>query len=488
MADEHPVVRCGAVLSRSRPARATALRLAAFAVIAAGLVGPAAVVAGSAERAFGRVVLTISGNEGIGDDGPPDPVRYEVDAVMSAESSRFRSGIVVRWELPNIVGDHLGIVALDMDIDALLAHLALPIDGTHAALGYREVARGGVVTFEGTAVEGDVGLFSLGPRERGLAIHVAFGARVVDPLTGAERLLTDGEAATLPDEATHPSNVVVWRDDTPPDQVYLDNVFITGDCTGDPLYDPGYEVEPGAWGPVVYEDEFHDSAGTDYGYGTDHVGVDPDSGTIDPGTGDPGAADPGTGDDWDGWDPGDDWGGDGVNDGGGTVDDGGGWTPGDGVNDGGDGSGGVDAPDGDSSSWDSSDWSDDSGSDDWSTDSGAWDSGDPGGGCGTEDDPGYEDDSLDCAGDDPGSGSDDSLDLSCDGSSSSDSASADPIDCDAKAAPAISSDDTLTKPRARRWRGWNLSPLLALFGWWGFLRYRRGRPLPTAVEPDGGAA
>lgn len=447
------------------------------ALVAALAAGPSSVTAGSGERAFGRVIVTV---QGVAGQGPAEPVRYEVDALLSAESSRFRSGVVCRFELPLVVGGDSAVVALDVDLDALLGEGALPFSGPFAALDYREVGPGGVETFNGAAVEGDVALLAIGARTRGLALHLAFGARVVDPALGSERLLTNGEAASLPDEATHPSTVVVWRDDTPPDAVYLDAVYVSTDCAGDPLYEPGYVIEPGAYGPEPYGDEVEDGTGwggVDWGYGEDHTTVDPEDGSVTPGD-----------DDWDGWDPGDDWSGDGINDdGGGTVDDGGGWTP----DDGGQNDGGFDDSGDD---WDDSGWSDDGSDDGWSDDSGS-----DSGGCGGEDDPGSQDDSVDCAGEDPDGGSSDfdcdsgggdsssgdEVDTSCDGSGGGE-ASSDPLDCDAeaKAAPILSGADSgggggagPRAPRARRWRGWNLSPLLGFLAWWGYLRFRRGAPL-----------
>jgi len=475
MADERARRGQRRVLSRGallRSGRRLPLLLLA-ALVAALAVGPSSVTAESPERSFGRVIVTVLGVAG---DGPVEPVRYEVDAVLSSESSRFRTGVVCRFELPLVAGDASAVVALDLDRNALLGERALPLDGIFAALDYREVAPGGLETFRGVAAEGDVLLLAMGAPARGLVLHVAFGARVVDAARGTERLLTDGEAASLPDEATHPSTVVVWRDEAPPDVVYLDALYVSSDCSGDPLYEPGYVIEPAAYGPEPYGDEVDDGGwgGVDWGYGEDYVGEEPDDG-------------------WDGWSPDDDWsGGDGINDDGGTIDGGdgggwypddGGWYPDDGVNDDGGGS--------DDGSFD------DGGFDDGAGD--GWDEGyDSGGGCGGEDDPGSEDDSLDCAGDDPSGGdggfdcdsgggdssSGDEVDTSCDGSGG-DSGSSDSLDCDAeaRAAPTVSAADGARKaPRTRRWRGWNLAPLLGFLAWWAFLRFRRGAPLRRRVE------
>jgi len=469
MADERDGRRDRRILTRFRRGRArrrlVGLVLAA-AVVAVAL-GPSAVTAEGAERSFGRVIVTV---EGVGGHGPAEPVRYEVDALLTAESSAFRAGVVCRFELPRVVGDDYAVVTLDLDLDALLGARALPIGGFSARLEYREVAlETGDVTYAGAGVEGDVLLLAVGPREQGLRLHVAFGAVVRDAF-GQERLLTDGEAATLPDEATHPSTVVVWRDDTPPDVIFLDALYASSDCSGDPLYEPGYVIEPAAYGPEPYGDEVEDGTGwggVDWGYGAGHAGVDPDDGSVAPGD-----------DDWQGWAPGDNWSEDDE-----FLDDG--WDD-----------GSVDPSGGDDGGWDPGD---DGPANDW--DDGSWDdTSDPGGGCGGEDDPGYEDDSVDCAGDDPSGGdsgfdcsgdggdtsSGDAVDTSCDGGDGVEGES-DPLDfdCDSDATAsvaALSGDGPRPGPprHHRRWRGWNLFPLLGFLGWWAFLRFRRGAPLPVA--------
>jgi hypothetical protein len=470
MADERARGRHGRVLTQGRGARWRVAGLtlaAALALSAALLVGPSSVTAVSGESSFGRAILTV---QGVAGHGPAEPVRYEVDAILTARSSAFRAGVVCRFELPRVTGEDHAVVTMDIDRDALLGARALPFGGPSARLEYREVSARGETRFVGAAVEGDVLLLAMGPRDRGLTLHLAFGARVRDAW-GEERLLTDGEAATLPDEATHPATRVVWHDETPPDAIYLDAIYVSSDCSGDPLYEPGYVIEPAAYGPEPYGEGWEDGTGwggVDWGYGTDHGAVDPGDGSVLPGDGD-----------WDGWEPGDNWSGDQqfIDEwtdgsgwgGGGTIDGGGGGGGGGGNNDVG--------------------WDEDGG---WDQGSG-WDEPvDPGGDCSSDDDPGYEDDGLDCAGDDPGGGddsglgcdggssdtsSDDAVDTSCDGGEGG----SDPFDCGGEANASLSAlgagGPRPGPPRHRRWRGWNLSPLLGFLGWWAFLRFRRGAPL-----------
>ena len=367
-------------------------------LLVAGWLLPAEGLAGPTVRSRGRAVVSFAQDPAA---PPEEAVRFEVNAVFSSESSSFGGGVLCRFELPEVVrdapdGPRLGVVVVDVDLDALRAVGTLPFQHPAAELRYHEMRRGAETAFEGLLRGGEVELYGYTWSRSDLVLHLGFHAEVFDPASGETRRLFDAEARTLSASASQ-LNEAAWHSDDPADVVSVTGYYDRTDCGGSPLY--GEYVDDPVWSTTDWDDDYdYDSGWDDSGSDYDDSGNNYDDYNYD---------------DYDYDDSGNSW-----------------------------------------------DW-DDGGSD-------------PGDGC--SDDPGSDDsEALDCGGDEPGGGGKygDSGDSGCDGG---DSGSDEGLDCADEAFAATGSappPDKQRRARRRRWRGWNLAPLLGAVGWWLFLKRRR---------------